>query len=100
VTIGEASTSEGYGNPFVVYSAFHSIDWWVDTGAHVHVCSDISLFSSYQAAGASSVLMGNRSCASVLGVGTVDLKLTSGKTIQLKNVQYAPAINKNLLVIS
>jgi hypothetical protein len=67
VTIGEASTSEGYGNPFVVYSAFHSIDWWVNTSANVHVCSDISLFSSYQAAGAFSVLMGNGSRASVLG---------------------------------
>jgi hypothetical protein len=45
------------------------------------VCSDIYLFSSYQAAGASSILMGNGSRASVLGVGTVDVKLTSGKTL-------------------
>jgi len=97
VTIGEASTSGGYGKSPVVYSAFQSIDWWVDTGANVHVCSDASLFSSYQAAGTSSVLMGNGTRASILGVGTVDLKLTSGKTIQLKNVQHAPAINKNLL---
>ncbi|KAK1615903.1 hypothetical protein QYE76_021420, partial [Lolium multiflorum] len=36
----------------------------------------------------SSVLMGNGSRASVRGVGTVDLKFTSGKTIQLKNVQH------------
>ncbi|KAK1607590.1 hypothetical protein QYE76_031263 [Lolium multiflorum] len=44
----------------------------------------------------SSVLMGNGSRASVRGVGTVDLKFTSGKTIQLKNVQHVPPINKNL----
>ncbi|KAK1644742.1 hypothetical protein QYE76_062547 [Lolium multiflorum] len=44
----------------------------------------------------SSVLMGNVSRASVRGVGTVDLKFTSGKTIQLKNVQHIPSINKNL----
>ncbi|KAK1613079.1 hypothetical protein QYE76_036752 [Lolium multiflorum] len=44
----------------------------------------------------SSVLMGNGSRASVRGVGTVDLKFTSGKTIQLKNVQHVPSINKNL----
>jgi len=97
VTIDEASTPGGYGKSPVVYFAFQSIDWWVDTGANVHVCSDASLFSSYQAVGTSSVLMGNGTRASVLGVGTVDLKLTSGKTIQLKNVQHAPAINKNLL---
>ncbi|KAK1685584.1 hypothetical protein QYE76_046432 [Lolium multiflorum] len=45
----------------------------------------------------SSVLMGNGSRASVRGVGTVDLKFTSGKTIQLKNVQHVPSINKNLV---
>ncbi|KAK1603315.1 hypothetical protein QYE76_018647, partial [Lolium multiflorum] len=41
------------------------------------------------------LLMG-RETASVRGVGTVDLKFTSGKTIQLKNVQHVPSINKNL----
>jgi hypothetical protein len=39
--------------------------------------------------------MGNGACAAVRGVGTVDLKLTSGKTIQLKNVQHVPSIRKN-----
>ena len=67
VIISETST-EGYGNPPVVFSACQSTDWWVDTGANVHVCYDISLFSSYQAAGASSVLIGNESHVSVLGV--------------------------------
>ncbi|KAK1629438.1 hypothetical protein QYE76_003753 [Lolium multiflorum] len=47
--------------------------------------------------GTSSVLMGNGSRASVRGVGTVDLKFTSGKTIKLKNVQHVPSINKNLV---
>jgi hypothetical protein len=43
------------------------------------------------------VLMGNESHASVHGVGTIDLKLTSGKIVQLKNVQHVPSINKNLV---
>jgi hypothetical protein len=43
------------------------------------------------------VLVGNESHASVHGVGTVDLKLTSGKIVQLKNMQYVPSINKNLI---
>jgi hypothetical protein len=41
--------------------------------------------------------MGNGAHASVCGVGTVDLKLTSGKTVQLKNVQHVPSIRKNLI---
>jgi 5,10-methenyltetrahydromethanopterin hydrogenase len=41
--------------------------------------------------------MGNGSHASVRGVGMVDLKLTSGKIVYLKNVQHVPSINKNLV---
>jgi hypothetical protein len=40
-------------------------------------------------------MMENESHASVHGVGTIDLKLTSGKIVQLKNVQHVPSINKN-----
>ncbi|WVZ53166.1 hypothetical protein U9M48_004147 [Paspalum notatum var. saurae] len=39
--------------------------------------------------------MGNGSHASVRGVGMVNLKFTSGKTLQLMNVQHVPFINKN-----
>jgi hypothetical protein len=52
------------------------------------VYADISLFSSYQVGRTSSLLMGNGVRAAVRGVGTVDPKLTSGKTMQLKNVHH------------
>jgi hypothetical protein len=61
------------------------------------VCFDINLFSSYQGARDSSVLMGNGSHAFVHGIGTVDLKFTSGKIVQLKNVQHVPSMHKNLI---
>jgi hypothetical protein len=43
------------------------------------------------------VMMENGSHASVRGVGMVDLKLTSEKIVQLRNVQRVPSINKNLV---
>jgi hypothetical protein len=61
------------------------------------VCVDISLFSSYQVRRSFSLLMGNGVRVSVHGVGTINLKLTSGKTVQLKNVQHVPSIRKNLI---
>ena len=73
--------ASGYGNLFTVFSVCQSNDWWIDTGANIHVCADISLFSSYQVTGNGSVLMGNGASASVLGVGTVDLKFTSGRIV-------------------
>jgi hypothetical protein len=98
--VSVSSTDDGYGNLPTVLSVFQSPSWWLDTGANIHVCDDISLFSSYQGLQGSSVLMGNGSHASVRGVGTVDLKLTSGKIVQLKNVQHVPTIRKNLVSVS
>jgi hypothetical protein len=42
-------------------------------------------------------MLENGSHVFVHDVGTVDLKLTSEKIVQLKNVQHAPSINKNLV---
>jgi hypothetical protein len=42
-------------------------------------------------------MIGNVSHASVRGVGTVDLKLTSGKIMQLRNAHYFSSINKNIV---
>ena len=43
----EGGTS-GYGNFLhTVLSVCHTPNWWVDTGANIQVCADISLFSSY-----------------------------------------------------
>ena len=96
-----SETAEGtsrYGNLLsTVLSVCQSPEWWVDTGANIHVCADISLFSSYQCKGARALLMENGSHVRVLGVGTVILKFTSGKTVLLKNVQHVPSINKNLV---
>lgn len=41
--------------------------------------------------------MGNGTHAAVHGVGTVNLKFTSGKIVQLKNVQHVPSIKKNMV---
>jgi hypothetical protein len=72
--------TSGYGNLPYVLSVFQSTTRWLDFGANVHVCSDASLFSSYQVTQDSSVLMGNGSHASIRGVGTVDLKLIWGRS--------------------
>jgi hypothetical protein len=87
MVIGETAGTSRYGNilPTVV-SVCHSPEWWIDTGANIHVCADISLFSSYQVGGIGSLLMENGSHAHVLGVGMINLKLTSEKIVRLKNM--------------
>jgi hypothetical protein len=73
--------TSGYNSLPSVVLVFQSTSWWLDTGANVHVCSDAILFSSYQTARDSTVMMGNGLHATVYGVGMVDLKLTSGKIV-------------------
>jgi hypothetical protein len=81
VNVVTAGNTDGYGKLFNVLLVFQSPSWWIDMGANVHVCADISMFTSYHAARDSSVLMGNGSHASIRGVGMVDLKFTSGKIV-------------------
>jgi hypothetical protein len=96
VTMAGVETS-GHNSLPSVFSVFQSTSWWLDTGANVHVCSDTTLFSSYRTARDSTVMMSHGSHATVRGVGTIDLKLTLGKIVQLKNVQHVPTIGKNLV---
>ena len=46
-------------------------DWWIYSGANVHVCVDKNSFISYQVSGTRTVRMGNESVARVLGEGQV-----------------------------
>jgi hypothetical protein len=92
VTMAEVETS-GYNSLPSVFSVFQSTSWWLDTSANVHMCSDATLFSSYKTARDSTMMMGNGSHATVRGVGTVNLKLTSGKIV----LQHVPTISKNLV---
>ncbi|CAA0843226.1 Unknown protein, partial [Striga hermonthica] len=72
-------------------------EWFIDTGATRHVCFDMEVFSEYTPATSQKLHMGNSSTSDVVGVGTVVLKLTSGKELKLKDVLHAPDIRKNLV---
>jgi hypothetical protein len=101
MVINETGGTSGYGNslPYVL-SVCTSPKWWMDNGANIHVCTDISLFASFQVGRTRALPMGNRSRVHVHGVGSVILKLTLGKTVLLKHVQHVPSIKKNLVSIS
>ena len=45
VILSNNDGASGYGNLFNVLSFCQSTDRWVDTGANIHVCVDVSLFS-------------------------------------------------------
>jgi hypothetical protein len=75
------SEARGSGYEPKILLACQSTDWWLDTRANIHICSNLNLFSTYHVANSCSILMGNGSRATVQGVERADLKLISRKTI-------------------
>src|SRR3954469_3458558 len=71
--------------------------WWIDTGAYRHVCYDRAMFKTYTIAEDKKVLLGDAHTTNVAGIGDVELKFTSGKTLILKDVMHVPEIRKNLV---
>ncbi|BFG40518.1 hypothetical protein CerSpe_267920 [Prunus speciosa] len=73
-------------------------EWWVDTGATRHICSDRRMFTTNQQLNQGEQLfMGNSSASKVEGQGKVVLKMTSGKELTLNQVLHVPDIQKNLV---
>ena len=73
-------------------------EWWVDTEATRHICSDKKMFSSYEAINdGEQLFMGNSSTSKVEGKGKVILKMTSKKELTPNDVLHAPKIRKNLV---
>ncbi|MCH89497.1 pol polyprotein, partial [Trifolium medium] len=71
--------------------------WWIDTGATRHVCYERVMFKTYTSAENKKVQMGNAHTSEVAGIGDVELKFTSGKTLILKDVMHVPDMRKNLV---
>ena len=64
-------------------------EWWVDTGATRHICSDKKMFSSYKAINdGEQLFMGNSSTSKIESKGKVILKMTSGKELTLNDVLH------------
>jgi hypothetical protein len=79
-------------------TAENSSEWWYDSGATIYVCNNKTLFKENVKAGNGlEVLMGNHNTVKVLGIGTVELILSSGKKLVLTNVYHGLDIKKNLV---
>ena len=57
--------------------------WWIDIGATRHVCHDLSLFKTYNETTDKNSLLWDHHLTKVAGIGEVELKFTSGKTLTL-----------------
>uniref|UniRef100_A0A2N9HAC8 CCHC-type domain-containing protein n=1 Tax=Fagus sylvatica TaxID=28930 RepID=A0A2N9HAC8_FAGSY len=68
--------------------------------SEANVVDEIVAMEYVEAGSGLEVLMGNHNIAKVLGTGTVELILSSGKKLKLTNVYHVPDIKKNLVSAS
>lgn len=76
-------------------------NWVVDSGATKHICGNRDAFTSYTSVGEGEeqIYLGDSRTAPVHGKGKVLLKLTSGKTLALRDVLHVPTIRTNLISV-
>ncbi|XP_060216731.1 uncharacterized protein LOC132644168 [Lycium barbarum] len=76
-------------------------EWWIDSGATRHECSNKEFFSSYDAASPNkTIFMANSATAKIERTSNIALKMTYGKIVMLKNVLHVPEMRKNLVSTS
>ena len=68
-------------------------EWWINTDATCHVCSDNKMFSTFELTKTGeNVCMGNSVIFEIKGQRKVVLKMTFGNETTLTNVLYMPKI--------
>lgn len=72
-------------------------EWWNNTGAMRHVCSDRRLFNSYiEIKHVENLFIGNSAISTIKSQGNVVLKTIYGKDLALKYLFHVLEIRKNL----
>ena len=74
-------------------------DFFIDSGATVHICNNKDLFNTYVEED-SEVFMGNQAAVRVFGKGSIVLNFTSGQKLTLINVYHVPDVKRNLVSAS
>lgn len=73
------------------------MDWWMAKGDTCHVCSNKSLFNSYEQVEGKDILMGNQVQKPMLGQGKVMLQFSYGRTLFQTDVLHVPSVRKSLV---
>ncbi|KAK3019909.1 hypothetical protein RJ639_004004 [Escallonia herrerae] len=74
--------------------------WYVDSGASIHCTPHRDCLCDYVHGDNGHVTVGNGYRCSVVGNETVEIKLSNGRTLVLKDVRHIPELQKNLISVS
>lgn len=94
-----ASSNEGYesSDMLVIGGSQQENEWILDSGCTYHMCPKRSWFSEYNQLSGGRVLMGNNNSCTVVGIGTIVIKLDDGTIYKLKQFRHVLELRKNLV---
>ena len=77
-------------------------DWVIDTGSCAHLVSNVQALRDRRSLSKGEVVLkvGNGASIPAVTVGTLDLHLSSGLCLNLKDVYYVPSIFRNIISVS
>ena len=95
----------GSSGVFVVeinFSSKDSLAWVLDTGCVSHICISMQGLKNPRrlAKGEVDLRVGNKARVAALAVGTYELRLPTGRILQLNNCYFVPVLSKNLISVS
>ena len=73
--------------------------WVVDSGASFHATARREIIANYVAGDFGRVYLGDNEPCSIVGKGDVKIRLSNGRTWELKGVRHVPSLRKNLISV-
>jgi len=98
-----ATKSGSEGDMLVAFAGCAKIDdeWILDSTYTFHICIHKEWFTTYDSIqGGGSVLMGDSTPRKIVGIGSIQIKMSDGVIKTLTNVMHIPTMTRNLISLS
>ena len=83
----------------VLSVATHDDVWIVDSGASFHATYQKEILHNYVKGDFGKVYLGDDEPCSIIGKGEVQISLTNGTTLRMKDVRHVPNLKRNLISV-
>ncbi|GFZ01036.1 hypothetical protein Acr_14g0006710 [Actinidia rufa] len=92
-------SDNGDSEALVLSVATHDDVWIVDSGALFHATYQKEILHNYVKGDFGKVYLGDDEPCSIIGKGEVQISLTNGTTLRLKDVRHVPNLKRNLISV-
>jgi hypothetical protein len=98
-SVNVVADSESDGDMLSVLSSTDGLNysWFLDSACSFHVTPHRNWFDTYRSINCAFVRMGNDATCTIIGMGTIKIKMSDGVVRTLEEVRHIPDMRKNLI---